>query len=109
MSATAEQTRRPGPARRVADWFTPATALARIAWLRTILYLFVIVDLHAFVRDTRLKGEHPGLYQPLLLARLFADELALELGVGLEPIEQELGHRFVRRRKRSSTEATAAT
>ena len=48
---------------RVAGWFTPAIALARIAWLRTILYLFVILDMHAFVRDTRDKGEHPGLYQ----------------------------------------------
>jgi hypothetical protein len=57
-------------ARRIANWFTPTIALARIAWLRTILYLFVILDMHAFVRDTRLKGEHPGLYQPLLLARL---------------------------------------
>ena len=55
---------------RALNWFTPAIALARIAWLRTILYLFVILDMHAFVRDTRLKGEHPGLYQPLLLARL---------------------------------------
>jgi hypothetical protein len=44
--------------------------MARVAWLRTILYLFVILDMHAFVRDTRDKGEHPGLYQPLLLARL---------------------------------------
>ncbi|MET9275086.1 HTTM domain-containing protein [Kribbella sp. NPDC003557] len=51
-------------------WFTPAIALGRIAWLRTVLYLFVILDMHAFVRDTRDKGEHPGLYQPLLLARL---------------------------------------
>ncbi|MGC4942032.1 hypothetical protein [Kribbella sp. DT2] len=56
---------------RVANWFTPKIALARVAWLRTILYLFVILDMHAFVRDTRLKGEHPGLYQPLFLARLF--------------------------------------
>lgn len=56
---------------KVANWFTPTIALARIAWLRTILYLFVILDMHAFVRDTRLKGEHPGLYQPLFLARLF--------------------------------------
>ena len=55
---------------RVVDWFTPKIAMARIAWLRTILYLFVILDMHAFVRDTRDKGEHPGLYQPLLLARL---------------------------------------
>ena len=57
--------------RAVANWFTPKIALARIAWLRTILYLFVILDMHAFVRDTRLKGESPGLYQPLYLARLF--------------------------------------
>ena len=57
--------------RAVANWFTPRIALARVAWLRTILYLFVILDMHAFVRDTRLKGESPGLYQPLYLARLF--------------------------------------
>ena len=55
---------------RFADWFTPKIALARVAWLRTIFYLFVILDMHAFVRDTRDKGEHPGLYQPLLLARM---------------------------------------
>jgi hypothetical protein len=55
---------------RVADWFTPKIALARIAWLRTVFYLFVILDMHAFVRDTRDKGEHPGLYEPLLLARI---------------------------------------
>jgi len=55
---------------RFADWFTPKIALARVAWLRTIVYLFVILDMHAFVRDTRDKGEHPGLYQPLLLARM---------------------------------------
>jgi hypothetical protein len=55
---------------RFADWFTPKIALARVAWLRTVFYLFVILDMHAFVRDTRDKGEHPGLYQPLLLARI---------------------------------------
>jgi hypothetical protein len=52
-------------------WFFPKVPMARIAWLRTVLYLFVILDMHAFVRDTRLKGESPGLYQPLFLARLF--------------------------------------
>ena len=52
-------------------WFFPPVAMARVAWLRTVLYLFVILDMHAFVRDTRLKGESPGLYQPLFLARLF--------------------------------------
>ncbi|MGH3460803.1 MAG: hypothetical protein ACRDP9_04935 [Kribbellaceae bacterium] len=57
--------------RRIAGWFTPSVAVARVAWLRTVLYLFVILDMHAFVRDTRLKGESPGLYQPLFLARLF--------------------------------------
>lgn len=57
-------------AARMAGWFTAPVALARIAWLRTVLYLFVILDMHAFVRDTRLKGESPGLYQPLLLARI---------------------------------------
>jgi hypothetical protein len=56
---------------RAAGWFTPPIALARIAWLRTILYLFVILDMHAFVRDTLQKGESPGFYQPLFLARLF--------------------------------------
>ena len=55
---------------RFADWFTPKIALARVAWLRTVFYMFVILDMHAFVRDTRDKGEHPGLYQPLLLARM---------------------------------------
>ncbi|GAA1163424.1 HTTM domain-containing protein [Kribbella jejuensis] len=52
------------------NWFTPPIAMGRIAWLRTVLYLFVILDMHAFVRDTLDKGQHPGLYQPLLLARL---------------------------------------
>ena len=61
----------PALARRAAGWFTPAVGIARIAWLRTVLYLFVILDMHAFVRDTRMKGESPGLYQPLMLARLF--------------------------------------
>jgi hypothetical protein len=57
--------------RSALNWFTPSIAIARIAWLRTILYLFVILDMHAFVNDTRLKGQSPGLYQPLFLARLF--------------------------------------
>jgi hypothetical protein len=56
--------------RAAANWFTPAIALARIAWLRTVLYLFVILDMHFFVRDTLLKGQSPGFYKPLLLARL---------------------------------------
>ncbi|MET7281367.1 HTTM domain-containing protein [Kribbella sp. NPDC005582] len=71
VAGTAGAASKPALASRIADWFTPKIALARVAWLRTVLYLFVILDMHAFVRDTRLKGEHPGLYQPLLLARIF--------------------------------------
>ncbi len=48
-----------GTPMRVANWFTPKIALARIAWLRTVLYLFVILDMHAFVRDTRDQGRAP--------------------------------------------------
>jgi hypothetical protein len=69
---TVVMTERPqGLGVRVAGWFTAPIALARIAWLRTVLYLFVILDMHAFVNDTRLKGESPGFYKPLLLERLF--------------------------------------
>ena len=46
-------TRAEGVAARTAGWLTAPVALARIAWLRTVLYLFVILDMHAFVRDTR--------------------------------------------------------
>ncbi|GAA1107698.1 HTTM domain-containing protein [Kribbella jejuensis] len=52
------------------NWFLPPVPIARIAWLRTILYLFVILDMHAFVNDTLQKGRTPELYQPLFLARL---------------------------------------
>jgi hypothetical protein len=52
------------------NWFIPAIALARIAWLRTVLYLFIILDMHFFVRDTLNKGQSPGFYKPLFLARL---------------------------------------
>ncbi|MFD7159573.1 hypothetical protein ACFV9C_33585 [Kribbella sp. NPDC059898] len=52
------------------SWFLPPVAIARIAWLRTILYLFVLLDMHVFVNDTRSKGHSPELYQPLFLARL---------------------------------------
>ena len=38
--------------------------------LRTILYLFVIVDIHLIVRDPIPLSRHPELYRPLLLERL---------------------------------------
>ena len=58
------------PASEILDWFMPVVPDARIAILRTILYGFVIVDMHLIVRDTIPLSQHPELYQPLLLARL---------------------------------------
>ena len=43
---------------------------ARIAILRTVLYLFVILDINAFVRDPIPLSRQPELYSPLLLARM---------------------------------------
>jgi len=44
---------------------------ARIAILRTILYLFVLLDIHLIVADPIPLSRHPELYQPLLVERLF--------------------------------------
>ncbi len=49
----------------------PVLPEARIAILRTVLYLFVLVDMHLLVRDTRPLSRHPDLYEPLFIARLF--------------------------------------
>ena len=57
---------------RLLGWFAPVLPEARIAILRSILYLFVIVDMHLFVRDPIPLSSHPELYQPLLLARLLS-------------------------------------
>ena len=38
---------------------------ARIAILRTVLYLFVIVDINLIVRDPIPLSRHPELYRPL--------------------------------------------
>ena len=37
--------------RSVATWFMPVVPESRVAILRTVLYLFVIIDIHLFVRD----------------------------------------------------------
>jgi hypothetical protein len=42
-----------------------------VAILRTVLYLFVIIDIHLFVRDPIPLSRHPELYKPLLIERLF--------------------------------------
>jgi hypothetical protein len=49
----------------------PAVPESRVAVLRTVLYLFVIIDIHLFVRDPIPLSRHPELYQPLMIERLF--------------------------------------
>jgi hypothetical protein len=57
--------------RSVATWFMPVLPESRVAILRTVLYLFVIIDIHLFVRDPIPLSRNPELYQPLLIERLF--------------------------------------
>src|SRR5215207_7226915 len=57
--------------RSVGSWFFPIVPESRVALLRTVLYLFVIIDVHLFVRDPIPVSRHPELYQPLLIERLF--------------------------------------
>jgi hypothetical protein len=49
----------------------PVVPESRIAVLRTVLYLFVIIDIHLFVRDPVPLSRNPELYQPLMIERLF--------------------------------------
>ena len=57
--------------RSVVSWFMPVVPESRIAVLRTVLYLFVIIDIHLFVRDPIPLSRNPELYQPLMIERLF--------------------------------------
>ena len=57
--------------RPVISWFMPVVPESRIAVLRTVLYLFVIIDIHLFVRDPIPLSRNPELYQPLMIERLF--------------------------------------
>jgi hypothetical protein len=54
----------------VRSWLLPVLPESRVAALRTVLYLFVIIDLHLFVRDPIPLSRHSELYQPLLIARV---------------------------------------
>ena len=57
-----------GAARR---WWFPAEPLARIAVLRTVIYLFVIYDIRKLVNDVVPKGFAPEeLYRPIFIPRL---------------------------------------
>ena len=51
-------------------WFMPVVPESRVAVLRTVLYLFVLIDIHLLVRDPIPLSRHPELYQPLMLERL---------------------------------------
>ena len=55
---------------RVLGWLAPVRPEARVAILRSVLYAFVLVDVHVIVRDPIPLSHHPDLYEPLLLARL---------------------------------------
>jgi hypothetical protein len=57
-------------AEAVVRWFAPVLPEARVAILRTVLYLFVIVDIHLIVADPIPLSRHPELYRPLLLERV---------------------------------------
>ncbi len=60
----------PAVAERVLGWFAPVLPEARIAYLRTVLYLFVLLDIHLIVADPIPLSRHPELYRPLMLERL---------------------------------------
>ena len=57
--------------RSAASWLMPVVPESRVAILRTVLYLFVIIDIHLFVRDPIPLSRNPELYRPLLMERLF--------------------------------------
>ncbi|MDX6323174.1 MAG: hypothetical protein QOF52_3032 [Propionibacteriaceae bacterium] len=56
---------------KIINWFLPVVPQMRVAVLRTVIYLFVIVDMHLFVRDPIPLSRQPELYSPLMVARLF--------------------------------------
>jgi hypothetical protein len=66
-------------------WWFPPEPLARIALLRTLVYLFVVYDMVMLVNDVVPKGDAPaGLYQPVLIPRL------LEIPPPTMPVVQTL-------------------
>lgn len=68
----------------ITRWFAPEVPAARVAIFRSIVYVFVLVDIHAFVDDPIPLSRHPELYGPLFLARLLRlPPPSLSLTVGL--------------------------
>lgn len=56
---------------RVIRWFAPELPEARVAIFRSVVYVFVLIDIHAFVGDPIPLSRHPELYAPLFVERLF--------------------------------------
>jgi hypothetical protein len=57
--------------RAVGNFWAPLVPAARVAWLRRVIYPFVIVDVLVFVRDPIPHGDVPtALYRPLLVRQL---------------------------------------
>lgn len=56
--------------RRLSSWWSPEIPLARVAILRTVLYLFVIYDIFVLVNDVVPHGYAPELYEPLWIGRV---------------------------------------
>jgi hypothetical protein len=54
----------------VIRWWTAPVPLARVAILRAVLYLFVILDMYLFVNDVVPHGYAPEFYKPLLIGRI---------------------------------------
>lgn len=55
----------------LSTFWAPLVPAARVAWLRHIIYPFVIIDAVVFVRDPIPHGDVPGaLYQPLLVRQV---------------------------------------
>ena len=69
-ATSADASERPDFGSRVVGWFAPVRPDARVAWLRTAVYAFVLLDIHLLVSDPIPLSRHPELYQPLMLARL---------------------------------------
>ncbi len=55
---------------RITGWWTTPVPLARVAVLRTILYLFLLYDIFYLVNDVVPHGYAPELYQPLFIGRV---------------------------------------
>lgn len=71
MSAVGDDGTAPSdPRSAVLRWFAPVVPEARVAILRSVLYVFVILDLHLFVRDPIPLSRQPELYSPLMVARV---------------------------------------